>query len=100
MDYEVALVGAFRREKDQEMALQALRAENQAAMQLVCAKGLLYYFSVLLELGWKWGKRIDQPLCTARRNDHEKKKRLALVLKRSNDHEKLYIFVFNFYVGE
>ncbi|KAI9073345.1 hypothetical protein K1719_044686 [Acacia pycnantha] len=33
-DYEVALVGAFRREKDQEMALQALRAENQAAMQL------------------------------------------------------------------
>ncbi|XP_054814428.1 kinesin-like protein KIN-12E isoform X2 [Prosopis cineraria] len=33
-DYEVALVGAFRREKDKEMALQALRAENQAAMQL------------------------------------------------------------------
>ncbi|KAF7823159.1 kinesin-like protein KIN-12E [Senna tora] len=33
-DYEVALVGAFRREKDKEMALQALKAENQAALQL------------------------------------------------------------------
>ncbi|KAJ1400041.1 P-loop containing nucleoside triphosphate hydrolase [Sesbania bispinosa] len=33
-DYEVALVGAFRREKDKEMALQALREENQAAMKL------------------------------------------------------------------
>lgn len=70
------------------MALQALRAENQAAVQLVCAKmqyskGLLYYFSVRLELGWKWGKRIDQPLCTARRNDHEKKKRLSLVLNEA-----------------
>lgn len=34
-DYEVALVGAFRREKDKDMALQALTNENQAAMQLV-----------------------------------------------------------------
>lgn len=33
-DYEVALVGAFRREKDKDIALQALAAENQAAMQL------------------------------------------------------------------
>nr|QWT43325.1 kinesin-like protein KIN12D [Citrullus lanatus] len=33
-DYEVALVGAFRREKDKDMALQALTKENQAAMQL------------------------------------------------------------------
>ncbi|XP_022973576.1 kinesin-like protein KIN-12E [Cucurbita maxima] len=33
-DYEVALVGAFRREKDKDMALQALANENQAAMQL------------------------------------------------------------------
>ncbi|KAI4334146.1 hypothetical protein L6164_018872 [Bauhinia variegata] len=32
--YEVALVGAFRREKDKEMTLQALAAENQATMQL------------------------------------------------------------------
>ncbi|OMO77011.1 hypothetical protein COLO4_25387 [Corchorus olitorius] len=33
-DYEVALVGAFKREKEKEAALQALTAENQAAMQL------------------------------------------------------------------
>ncbi|KAL2461036.1 P-loop containing nucleoside triphosphate hydrolase superfamily protein [Abeliophyllum distichum] len=33
-EYEVALVGAFRREKDKDIALQALTAENQAAMQL------------------------------------------------------------------
>ncbi|KNA12210.1 hypothetical protein SOVF_127820 [Spinacia oleracea] len=33
-EVEVALVGAFRREKDKDMALQALTAENQAAMQL------------------------------------------------------------------
>ncbi|XP_057956385.1 kinesin-like protein KIN-12E [Malania oleifera] len=33
-DYEVALVGAFRREKDKDIAFQALAAENQAAMQL------------------------------------------------------------------
>ncbi|KAL5574549.1 hypothetical protein UlMin_016248 [Ulmus minor] len=33
-DYEAALVGAFRREKDKDMALKALTAENQAAMQL------------------------------------------------------------------
>ncbi|KAJ8552062.1 hypothetical protein K7X08_028505 [Anisodus acutangulus] len=33
-DFEVALVGAFRREKDKDIALQALTAENQAAMQL------------------------------------------------------------------
>ncbi|GMG98384.1 hypothetical protein Nepgr_000224 [Nepenthes gracilis] len=33
-EYEVALVGAFRREKDKDLALQALATENQAAMQL------------------------------------------------------------------
>ncbi|KAG6761840.1 hypothetical protein POTOM_035077 [Populus tomentosa] len=33
-DYEVALIGAFRREKDKDIALKALKAENQAAMQL------------------------------------------------------------------
>ncbi|VFR02684.1 unnamed protein product [Cuscuta campestris] len=33
-DYEAALVGAFRREKDKDIAIQALTAENQAAMQL------------------------------------------------------------------
>ncbi|PPR96499.1 hypothetical protein GOBAR_AA24159 [Gossypium barbadense] len=34
-DYEVALVGAFKREREKEAALQALTAENQAAMQLL-----------------------------------------------------------------
>ncbi|KAJ6906633.1 kinesin-like protein KIN-12E isoform X1 [Populus alba x Populus x berolinensis] len=33
-DYEVALIGAFRRENDKDIALKALKAENQAAMQL------------------------------------------------------------------
>ncbi|KAK9280493.1 hypothetical protein L1049_014185 [Liquidambar formosana] len=33
-EYDVALVGAFRREKDKDIALQALTAENQASMQL------------------------------------------------------------------
>ncbi|XP_019458049.1 PREDICTED: kinesin-like protein KIN-12E [Lupinus angustifolius] len=33
-DYEVALVGAFRREKDKDMSMQALREENQAALKL------------------------------------------------------------------
>ncbi|OAY52171.1 kinesin-like protein KIN-12E [Manihot esculenta] len=33
-DFEVALVGAFRREKDKDIALKALAAENQAALQL------------------------------------------------------------------
>ncbi|KAK6138175.1 hypothetical protein DH2020_028111 [Rehmannia glutinosa] len=33
-EYEVALVGVLRREKDKETALQALAAENQAALQL------------------------------------------------------------------
>ncbi|XWS73804.1 hypothetical protein CRYUN_Cryun02cG0160600 [Craigia yunnanensis] len=33
-DHEVALVGAFKREREKETALQALTAENQAAMQL------------------------------------------------------------------
>ncbi|KAL1831052.1 hypothetical protein ACET3Z_000703 [Daucus carota] len=33
-EYEVALVGAFRREKDKDMALQALTASNVAAMDL------------------------------------------------------------------
>ncbi|XVF05056.1 hypothetical protein REPUB_Repub05bG0138200 [Reevesia pubescens] len=33
-DYEVALVGAFKREREKEAALQALTAENQAALQL------------------------------------------------------------------
>lgn len=36
-DFEVALVGAFRREKDKDIALKALAAENQAALQLVRA---------------------------------------------------------------
>ncbi|KAK0603031.1 hypothetical protein LWI29_000681 [Acer saccharum] len=33
-DYDVALVGAFRREKEKDITLQALTAENQATMQL------------------------------------------------------------------
>ncbi|KAD7477658.1 hypothetical protein E3N88_00794 [Mikania micrantha] len=33
-EYEVALVGAFRREKDKDITLQALTAESQAAQQL------------------------------------------------------------------
>ncbi|XP_010535741.1 PREDICTED: kinesin-like protein KIN-12E [Tarenaya hassleriana] len=33
-DYEVALVGAFRREKEKDTALQSLAAENEAALQL------------------------------------------------------------------
>lgn len=33
-EYEAGLVGAFRREKDKDLALQALTAENQAVMQL------------------------------------------------------------------
>ncbi|KAE9463334.1 hypothetical protein C3L33_04769, partial [Rhododendron williamsianum] len=33
-EYEVALIGAFRREKDKDTALQALAAQHQAAMQL------------------------------------------------------------------
>ncbi|KAM7522910.1 hypothetical protein LguiA_012812 [Lonicera macranthoides] len=33
-DYDAALVGAFRREKDKDIALQALTAETQATMQL------------------------------------------------------------------
>ncbi|KAH9610512.1 hypothetical protein KSS87_011418 [Heliosperma pusillum] len=33
-EYEVALVGALRREKDKDLALQSLTAENKAAMQL------------------------------------------------------------------
>ncbi|KAK2640883.1 hypothetical protein Ddye_022646 [Dipteronia dyeriana] len=33
-DYDVALVGAFRREKEKDIILQALTAENQATMQL------------------------------------------------------------------
>ncbi|KAL4578559.1 hypothetical protein LXL04_014683 [Taraxacum kok-saghyz] len=33
-EYEVALVGAFRREKDKDLSLQAITAESQAAMQL------------------------------------------------------------------
>ncbi|KAL7226298.1 hypothetical protein ACSBR1_021419 [Camellia fascicularis] len=33
-EYEVALVGAFRREKDKDIALQTLAAENKAALQL------------------------------------------------------------------
>lgn len=37
-EYEAALVGAFRREKDKDIALQALVAENQATLQLVSPK--------------------------------------------------------------
>ncbi|KAG7633246.1 Kinesin motor domain [Arabidopsis suecica] len=33
-DYEVALVGAFRREREKDVALQALTAENEASMKL------------------------------------------------------------------
>uniref|UniRef100_A0A7N0UNM6 Kinesin motor domain-containing protein n=1 Tax=Kalanchoe fedtschenkoi TaxID=63787 RepID=A0A7N0UNM6_KALFE len=33
-EYEAAIVAAFRREKDKEMSLQAMAAENQAALQL------------------------------------------------------------------
>nr|XP_043634046.1 kinesin-like protein KIN-12E [Erigeron canadensis] len=33
-EYEVALVGAFRREKDKDITLQALTAETEAALQL------------------------------------------------------------------
>ncbi|KDO45118.1 hypothetical protein CISIN_1g002212mg [Citrus sinensis] len=33
-DYELALVGAFRREKEKDISLQALAAENQAALRL------------------------------------------------------------------
>ncbi|XP_077245216.1 P-loop containing nucleoside triphosphate hydrolases superfamily protein [Tasmannia lanceolata] len=33
-EYEAALIGAFRREQDKEIALKALTAENEAAMQL------------------------------------------------------------------
>ncbi|GAY64167.1 hypothetical protein CUMW_231510 [Citrus unshiu] len=33
-DYELALVGAFRREKEKDISLQALVAENQAALRL------------------------------------------------------------------
>lgn len=33
-DYDAVLVGALKRERDKEIALQALAAENQAAMQL------------------------------------------------------------------
>ncbi|KAH9699331.1 kinesin-like protein KIN-12E [Citrus sinensis] len=34
-DYELALVGAFRREKEKDISLQALVAENQAALRLL-----------------------------------------------------------------
>ncbi|KAI3993815.1 hypothetical protein MKX01_002828 [Papaver californicum] len=33
-EFEAALVGAFRREKEKQIAIQSLAAENQAAMQL------------------------------------------------------------------
>ncbi|XP_048234515.1 kinesin-like protein KIN-12E isoform X2 [Ricinus communis] len=33
-DYDIALVGAFKREKDKDIALKALAAENQTAIQL------------------------------------------------------------------
>lgn len=44
-EYEVALVGAFRREKDKETALQALAAQHQAAMQLVRPKEMTLHVS-------------------------------------------------------
>lgn len=46
-DYEVALVGAFRREKDKDIALQALREENQAAMKLVSVKSRIIVNAML-----------------------------------------------------
>ncbi|CAN1251707.1 Kinesin-like protein KIN-12E [Linum perenne] len=33
-DYDVALIGAFKREKDKDLAVKALTAENQAVMKL------------------------------------------------------------------
>jgi len=41
-DYDIALVGAFRREKDKEMKLQALRDEIQASMKLVFLKSIYF----------------------------------------------------------
>ena len=49
-DYEVALLGALRRERDKDTALQALTVENQAAMQLVCEKRT-DFFLLLFFLG-------------------------------------------------
>ncbi|KAJ9178647.1 hypothetical protein P3X46_010515 [Hevea brasiliensis] len=48
-DFEVALVGAFRREKDKDIALKALAAENQAAMQLAVACGKISAETYLLK---------------------------------------------------
>lgn len=42
-EYEVALVGAFRREKDKDTALQTLAAEHRAAIQLVRPKELTFH---------------------------------------------------------
>lgn len=47
-DIEIALVGAFRREKDKEIALQALREENQAAMKLVYVKSSIFVNGLLI----------------------------------------------------
>jgi len=41
-DHDIALVGAFRREKDKEMKLQALRDEIQASMKLVFLKAVYF----------------------------------------------------------
>jgi len=45
-DYDIALVGAFRREKDKEMKLQALREEFQASMKLVPLKSSIFLIDV------------------------------------------------------
>ncbi|KAJ0083226.1 hypothetical protein Patl1_30271 [Pistacia atlantica] len=43
-DYELALGGAFKREKEKDKALQALASENQAAIRLVCPREMPYLF--------------------------------------------------------
>jgi hypothetical protein len=63
-DYEVALVGAFRREKDKERALQALREENEAAMKLVYVKWsilvtcFVYHFCLNVSLKMKSKEKL------------------------------------------
>jgi hypothetical protein len=62
-DYEIALVGAFRREKDKQIALQAMREENEAAMKLVYVKfsilvnGFVYLF--YLNVDWKENQKTS-----------------------------------------
>ena len=46
-DYDVALAGAFRRAKDKEMELQALRDEIEASMKLVSLKSHIFLIVLL-----------------------------------------------------